>query len=93
MKVSFYLIVSYLENKNKSEKFLLEVKRSVYTKIRHKLFVLDRKKNKKGKTFQYRKYYPVLKLEKINYVVYGVIKKLRIEDILSLDLQEILKKR
>lgn len=89
MKVSFYLIVSFLDNKNKNkaEKFLLETMRGTYTKMRRKLFSLDRKKNKKGKTFRYQKFYPVLKLKNENYVVYGAIKKIRIEDILPLDIQ------
>ena len=87
MKVSFFVIVSFLEQKNKSEKFLLNVKRGVYMNIRKKLFAIDKKKNKKGKSSSLKKSYPVFKFEKENYVVYGALKKIRIEDIEPLDLQ------
>ena len=85
MKVSFFVIVSFLDKSNKSEKFHLSVKRGIYMKMRKKLFKIDRKKNK-GKTSSLKKVYPVLILEKNSYVVYGAIKLIRIEDIKSLDL-------
>lgn len=75
MTVSFFILVSEIEGKRRREKFLLKVKRGDYSKLRKKLFSIDRKKNKTKRPIRT---YPAFKLNGVSYTVYGAMKYIRI---------------
>jgi len=82
MKASYYLIVSEI---NKPMKWLLKVKKTVYICFRKRLYKIDKRNNKK-QIKNYPVFHQIIRKIKINYVVYGVGKTLRIEDIKPLQL-------
>ena len=82
MKLSFYAVVSLV---NKSEKFLIKIPIKDYRFLRKRLFVLDRRLNRKKKG---AKTYPLIEIKNNMYLVYGVMKLMRIEDIVPLDLSQ-----
>ena len=82
MKLSFYAVVSLVD---KSEKFLVKIPIKDYRFLRKRLFILDRKLNRKKKG---AKTYPSVEIKNNMYVVYGVMKLIRIEDIVPLDLSQ-----
>lgn len=83
MLASYYAVVSLL---NKKERELHKLKRTDYNKYKKKLFVLDRKKNKKKINRLALRHYPVIKKNNKDYVLVGLLKITKIEDLIPLDL-------
>lgn len=75
MIASFFMLSSQLKER---ERHLVKIKYSRYKQLKKKLFIIDRRKNKSKK--RKAMVYPIIKINNIEYVVYSVIKQLRIED-------------